>query len=199
LAAIRLSMRKIREILRLKRELGLTHREVSQSCRLSSGASTECRLESRPHPEQGYRACLGLLRLGKRHGDDRLEAACRPALAISAPYYRTIKSILGNGSNTRRYLSPSRNRIRSRSTPTSEAAKTTRMRPRRRFSGPRGRCPRRPEADRRTSLPDATRFASRRRAARNLRRTGSYSGRAPPTRSEMNWRRNPHVEERNSC
>jgi len=51
-------------------------------------------LESRPHPEQGYRACLGVLRLAKRNGDDRLEAACRRALAISAPYYRTVKSIL---------------------------------------------------------------------------------------------------------
>lgn len=51
-------------------------------------------LESRPHPEQGYRACLGVLSLAKRYGDDRLEAACRRALAISAPYYRTVKSIL---------------------------------------------------------------------------------------------------------
>jgi len=33
------------------------------------------------HPEQGYRSCLGILRLGKRYGDVRLEAACARALA----------------------------------------------------------------------------------------------------------------------
>ena len=40
-------------------------------------------LESRPHPEQGYRACLGVLRLGKRNSDDRLEAACRRAVGTN--------------------------------------------------------------------------------------------------------------------
>ena len=34
-------------------------------------------LRSRPHPEQGYRACLGIMRLGRRYGAERLEAACR--------------------------------------------------------------------------------------------------------------------------
>ena len=38
-------------------------------------------LERRPHPEQGYRACLGLMRLGRTHGADRLEAACAPRRA----------------------------------------------------------------------------------------------------------------------
>lgn len=51
-------------------------------------------LESRPHPEQGYRACLGLLRLGRQFGEARLEAACARALALRAPYYRSVKSIL---------------------------------------------------------------------------------------------------------
>ncbi len=33
-------------------------------------------LESRPHPEQGFRACLGILRLARHYGAERLEAAC---------------------------------------------------------------------------------------------------------------------------
>jgi transposase len=36
-------------------------------------------LAQRPHPEQGYRACLGLMRLGREYGADRLEAACQRA------------------------------------------------------------------------------------------------------------------------
>jgi transposase len=54
-------------------------------------------LASRRHPEQGYRACLGLLRLGKSYGNDRLEAACRRALAIGTNSYKRVKSILKNG------------------------------------------------------------------------------------------------------
>jgi transposase len=53
-------------------------------------------LESRPHPEQGYRACLGLLRLAERHGAARLEAASVRALALGAPTYRCVKAILTN-------------------------------------------------------------------------------------------------------
>ena len=50
--------------------------------------------ENRPHPEQGYRACLGLLNLAKHYGSARLEAACRRALAIGSPTRKRIKSIL---------------------------------------------------------------------------------------------------------
>jgi transposase len=63
----------------------------------STGRLVEQILADRPHPEQGYRACLGLLRLGQRHGADRLEAACRRALAIRGTSYRSVKSILQSG------------------------------------------------------------------------------------------------------
>ena len=53
-------------------------------------------IESRQHPQQGYRPCLGLLRLGDQFGPERLEAACTRALAIKAPSYRSVKSILEN-------------------------------------------------------------------------------------------------------
>jgi transposase len=51
-------------------------------------------LAARPHPEQGYRACLGLLRLEKQHGAPRLEAACARALALGSASYQTVAAIL---------------------------------------------------------------------------------------------------------
>jgi transposase len=54
-------------------------------------------MQSRKHPEQGYRSCLGLLRLGKTYGSERLEAACGRALAIGARSYQSVKSILKTG------------------------------------------------------------------------------------------------------
>ena len=54
-------------------------------------------LATRPHPEQGYRACLGLLRLGKRYGPERLEAACARAAQLGASRYRTVQNILATG------------------------------------------------------------------------------------------------------
>jgi transposase len=53
-------------------------------------------LEERKHPEHGYRACLGLLSLAKRHGKPRLEAACQLALTIGAWQYRHVRDILAN-------------------------------------------------------------------------------------------------------
>lgn len=51
-------------------------------------------LENRPHPEQGYRACLGLLNLAKTYGEQRLEAACLRALTIGSPTRKRILAIL---------------------------------------------------------------------------------------------------------
>jgi transposase len=51
-------------------------------------------LERRPHPEQGYRACLGLMRLGRAHGADRLEAACARAERLRSYRFRTVEHIL---------------------------------------------------------------------------------------------------------
>jgi len=54
-------------------------------------------LESRPHPEQGYRACIGILRLARHYGAARLEAACDRGLDIGARSYGSIQSILRHG------------------------------------------------------------------------------------------------------
>jgi len=53
-------------------------------------------LHSKPHPQQAYRTILGILRLSKSYGNDRLEAACNRALQIKARSYRSIESILKN-------------------------------------------------------------------------------------------------------
>ncbi len=54
-------------------------------------------LSERPHPEQGYRSCLGILRLERRYGAERLEAACARALLAGARSYRHVDSILKHG------------------------------------------------------------------------------------------------------
>ena len=51
-------------------------------------------LGSRKHPQQAYRPCQGILRLGKQYGQARLEAACRRALVLGSYSYRSIESIL---------------------------------------------------------------------------------------------------------
>ena len=54
-------------------------------------------IERRPHPEQGYRACLGIMRLGQQYGNDRLDAASARAMALGSYRYRTVKNILAAG------------------------------------------------------------------------------------------------------
>lgn len=54
-------------------------------------------LDTKLHPEQGYRPCLGLLRLGQRYSNTRLEAACQRALSLGAFSYKSVKSILMKG------------------------------------------------------------------------------------------------------
>ena len=54
-------------------------------------------LASKPHPEAGYRSCLGVIRLGKTYTVQRLEAAAVRALHLHACSYPSIKSILACG------------------------------------------------------------------------------------------------------
>jgi len=53
-------------------------------------------LKNRPHPEMGYRSCLGIVRLERTYGGERLEAACGRALALGATSYRHVASTLKN-------------------------------------------------------------------------------------------------------
>lgn len=54
-------------------------------------------LASKPHPEMGYRSCLGILRLSKMHSAERVEAASRRALHFDACSYQSLKSMLASG------------------------------------------------------------------------------------------------------
>ena len=54
----------------------------------------DCIIASKRHPEQGYRSCLGILRLSKQYTTQRVEAAARRAIALHACSYPSIKSIL---------------------------------------------------------------------------------------------------------
>jgi transposase len=54
-------------------------------------------LGSRAHPQQGFRSCLGVMRLGKSYGAERLEAACQRALQLNAASFKSLQSILQHG------------------------------------------------------------------------------------------------------
>ena len=64
---------------------------------VATAAVVRWQMEHRKHPEQGYRSCLGLMRLARQYGHDRLEAACARAQSIRAPHYGSVKSILACG------------------------------------------------------------------------------------------------------
>jgi len=66
---------------------------------LNTKALVEAILAERPHPEMGYRSCLGILRLSKdkRYGPERLESACARALPFGARSYHHVASILKHG------------------------------------------------------------------------------------------------------
>ena len=68
---------------------------------VSTAAVVTWQLERRAHPEQGYRACLGLLALVRKYvrkySAERLEGACTRALSIRAPNLRSVTNILKCG------------------------------------------------------------------------------------------------------
>jgi transposase len=58
-------------------------------------------LRSRPHPEQGFRSCIGILGLRKRYGAERVDAACARALALGTRSYGSVSAILKNAQEKR--------------------------------------------------------------------------------------------------
>ena len=81
------------------------HREVAswtpermEAWAAKTGPATEALvtaiMAARAHPAQGFRSCLGVLRLGDKHGAARLEAACARALTCGGRSYKSVKSIL---------------------------------------------------------------------------------------------------------
>lgn len=67
----------------------------------STAQFIEALMASRPHPEQGFRSALGVLRLEKRYGPERLECACARSLAIHSLSYKSVSSILQHGLDQR--------------------------------------------------------------------------------------------------
>ena len=71
-----------------------------------TSALVEIILRERTHPEQGFRAGVGILRLAKTYGRERLEAACNRALEIGARSYSSVNSILKNNLDRQRPAMP---------------------------------------------------------------------------------------------
>jgi len=69
-------------------------------------ALVEAVMKAKPHPEQGFRACRGILQLERSYGSARLEAACRRGNDIGATSYGSISSILKNGLDKAYALEP---------------------------------------------------------------------------------------------
>jgi transposase len=83
---------------RLRRQAGAIGRHTA--------ALVEIILRERAHPEQGFRACVGIVRLAKSYGRERLEAACGRAIEIGARSYSSVNSILKNDIDRRRPVMP---------------------------------------------------------------------------------------------
>jgi transposase len=82
-----------------RRYAGWTIERIRADARLIGPATValcELILEHRSHPEQGFRACLGIVRLARPYGTGRLEAAANRAIEIGARTYGSVKSILDN-------------------------------------------------------------------------------------------------------
>jgi transposase len=81
-----------------------THERIQREAAaigINSATFVEVLLNNRPHPEQGFRSCVGVLSLVKRYGPDRVEAACERALLIQARSYSSVVSILKNNLDRR--------------------------------------------------------------------------------------------------
>lgn len=74
-------------------------RILSWAQKLGPSAHALCAaiLADRPHPEQGFRSCLGILRLAKKYGEQRVENACARCVAANARSYRSVESVLRHG------------------------------------------------------------------------------------------------------
>lgn len=74
-------------------------RIINWAAKVGPATSRLCEkiIESRPHPQQGYRACLGLMRLAKVYGNERMERASERALGAGALTYKSVESILKRG------------------------------------------------------------------------------------------------------
>jgi len=81
-----------------------THERIQREAAATGGgtaALVEIVLRSRPHPEQGFRSCIGILGLAKRYGVERLDAACAKALVLGTRSYSSVAAILKNAQESK--------------------------------------------------------------------------------------------------
>ena len=72
---------------------------LAQAVKLGPSVTAFCEMvmADRPHPEQGFRTCLGILALARSYDANRIDAACQRGLTIRARSVASIKSILQSG------------------------------------------------------------------------------------------------------
>ena len=87
----------------------------------------EAIMKAKPHPEQGFRSCLGILSLVRSYGPERVEAAARRGNDFGATTYGSIKSILQNGLD-KAYLRAERDAFAKPSTPDAQPIRHTNIR-----------------------------------------------------------------------
>ena len=83
-----------------RRHAEWTPSRIAAWCRRTGPATAELAeviMATRTHPEQGFRSCLGIIRLGDKYGVERLEKACARALVVKAHSYKSVQSILKTG------------------------------------------------------------------------------------------------------
>ncbi len=81
-----------------------THERILREAKAigdDTAALIELILRSRPHPEQGFRSCIGILRLVPRYDAERVDAACARALALGTRSYSSVATILKNRQDAR--------------------------------------------------------------------------------------------------
>jgi len=82
-----------------------THERIAREAAAigdDTAALVEIILRSRPHPEQGFRSCIGILSLTKRYGAERVDAACARALALGTRSYSSVAAILKNAQDKKK-------------------------------------------------------------------------------------------------
>ncbi len=80
-----------------------THDKIRrEAARMGADAATliDAILEDRPHPEQGFRSAIGIIGLARRHGPERVDAACARAIALGTRSYGSVARILSNRAET---------------------------------------------------------------------------------------------------
>jgi len=72
---------------------------LAQAAKTGPAVAAFCEMvmADRPHPEQGFRTCLGVLALVKTYGPERVDAACQRGVTIRARTVASIRSILKTG------------------------------------------------------------------------------------------------------